>query len=116
MPRALHLGALLACLALADCTMIPKYTRPAAPVAAQFPGGSDQAGLASEIRWRDFFLDPRLKRLVGLALQNNRNLRVAALDVAMYEARYRIQRAALLPTISSKFCFTSASSSTKQAP
>jgi multidrug efflux system outer membrane protein len=106
MPRALHLGALLACLALADCTMIPKYTRPAAPVAAQFPGGSDQAGLASEIRWRDFFLDPRLKRLVGLALQNNRNLRVAALDVAMYEARYRIQRAALLPTIDANGSFT----------
>jgi multidrug efflux system outer membrane protein len=106
MPRTLHLGALLACLALADCTMIPKYKRPDAPVAAQFPGGSDQAGLASDIRWRDFFLDPRLKRLVGLALENNRNLRVAALDVAMYEAKYRIQRAALLPTIDADGSFT----------
>jgi multidrug efflux system outer membrane protein len=105
MARVLHLGVLLACLSLPACTMIPKYKRPDAPVAAQFPGGSAQAGLASEIRWRDFFLDARLKRLVGLALQNNRNLRVAALTVALYQARYRIQRAELVPTIGATASF-----------
>jgi multidrug efflux system outer membrane protein len=79
--------------------MIPKYQRPAAPVPAQFPGGADRSGDAADIAWREFFTDPRLKRLVELALQNNRDLRVAALNVEQYQAQYQIQRAALAPTI-----------------
>jgi multidrug efflux system outer membrane protein len=79
--------------------MIPRYQRPAAPVAGRFPRGADRSGDAADIGWRDFFSDPRLKRLVELALENNRDLRVAALTVAQYQAEYRIQRAALFPTI-----------------
>jgi multidrug efflux system outer membrane protein len=108
MPRTLKSGLLAAGLSLAGCTMIPKYNRPEAPVAARFPGGSDQAGLAADIRWRDFFLDPRLRRLVALALANNRNLRVAALTVAQYGALYRIQRAELMPTVDGTASFTRA--------
>ncbi|HMC47263.1 MAG TPA: efflux transporter outer membrane subunit, partial [Caballeronia sp.] len=51
-------------------------------------------------QWRTFFRDPRLQRLIEVALDNNRDLRVAALNVAEYEAQYRITRAALGPSIS----------------
>lgn len=95
-----------AVFAFAGCTMIPRYQRPASPVAGRFPDAGDRSGDASEIRWRDFFTDPRLKRLVQLALENNRDLRVAALNVAQYQAEYRIQRAALFPTIDASAAYT----------
>jgi multidrug efflux system outer membrane protein len=103
-------GAFLAVAALvAGCSLQPVYERPAAPVAAAYPtgvayqpsaGGSDNATLpASDIGWRDFLTDPRLQRLVEFALANNRDLRVAALNVAQTQAQYRIQRAALFPQV-----------------
>src|ERR1019366_9159197 len=54
---------------------------------------------AGDLGWRDFFPDERMQRLVELALANNRDLRVAALNVDAAEAQYRIQRAGLFPTI-----------------
>jgi multidrug efflux system outer membrane protein len=54
---------------------------------------------AADIGWRNFLADPRLQRLVELALQNNRDLRVAVLNVAQVQAQYRIQRAALFPQV-----------------
>jgi len=94
-------------LATAGCsTMAPKYKRPDAPVAATFPtgpaykdGGKTSSPPAAEIGWRDFLIDPRLQRLVEIALANNRDLRVAALNVQQVQAEYRIQRAALFPTV-----------------
>jgi outer membrane protein, multidrug efflux system len=101
-------AALCAVVALSGCTMIPKYLRPAPPVAGRFPGGSSQSGNASDIHWRDFFHDPRLKRCIELALVNNRDLRVAALNVEHARAEYRIQRSALLPTIDGSGSYTRA--------
>jgi multidrug efflux system outer membrane protein len=94
-------------MALAACsTMQPAYERPAAPVTGEFPTGpAYQAAPAGgspavDIGWRDFLADPRLQRLVEIALKNNRDLRVAVLNVAQVQAQYRIQRAALLPQAS----------------
>jgi multidrug efflux system outer membrane protein len=95
---------------LAGCTLIPDYERPAAPVDAAYPTGpayrsANQAatpagGVASaDVGWRDFFSDPLLQDLVALSLQNNRDLRVAALNVEAARAQYRIQRSELLPTV-----------------
>ena len=58
------------------------------------------ASLVPELGWRDLFGDERLKALVGLALRNNRDLRVAALNVELTQAQYRIQRAERLPAVS----------------
>ena len=96
--------------ALAGCTLAPKYERPAAPIDASFPTGEaynapDQYqaradGLAtSDIGWRAFFTDPLLQDLISQALNNNRDLRVAALNVEAARAQFRIQRAELLPTV-----------------
>jgi multidrug efflux system outer membrane protein len=103
--------ALIAVAALiAGCSLQPVYQRPAAPVAATYPTGdaykSPTGGLgnaappAVDLGWRDFLTDPRLQRLVEIGLTNNRDLRVAALNVAQTQAQYRIQRAALFPQIS----------------
>jgi len=92
-------------LLLAACSLQPVYERPAAPVAGEFPTGPaykaapDGSNAALDIGWREFLADPRLQRLVELALQNNRDLRVAALNVAQVQAQYRIQRAAGAPQV-----------------
>ena len=88
-----------ATLALCGCTMIPPYLRPGAPVAERFPGGSGKSGASADIRWREFFTDPRLKRCIEIALENNRDLRVAMLNVEQTRAQYRIERAALYPNL-----------------
>jgi multidrug efflux system outer membrane protein len=54
---------------------------------------------AADIGWREFFPDARMQRLIALALANNRDLRVSALNVQAADAQYRIQRAALFPAI-----------------
>jgi outer membrane protein, multidrug efflux system len=104
--RIVTISICIACLA--GCTMAPHYTRPEAPVPAAWPAGpayknsAVQAGApaASGLKWDQFFINPQLQKLIALALANNRDLRVAALNVEKSRAQYRIQRADLLPTIS----------------
>lgn len=90
---------------LNGCSLIPEYNRPQAPVAVQYPQGfayqaanaADQA--AAEQGWREFFHDPAMQQLIQTALINNRDLRVAALNVSAYQAQYRIQRADVFPAV-----------------
>jgi len=96
------LSAVAAAALLAGCSLIPEYGRPAAPVAEQFSGATSQdAGQtpSAAIPWQDFFKDPRLVRLVDIALANNRDMRVAALNVEKAGAQFRIQRAGLFPEV-----------------
>lgn len=89
---------------LTGCTLIPKYSRPEAPIPESWPSGqaykeTPQSGpAATGLKWREFFADERLQTIIETALKNNRDLRVAALNVQRARALYRIQRAELLPT------------------
>ncbi len=90
----------------AGCTLAPKYTRPEAPVPAAWPTGPayKQAALGADanvpdIPWRQFITDARLRTIVDMALANNRDLRIAALNVERARAIYGIQRAELLPSL-----------------
>ena len=74
---------------------MPETTAPAAGVAAD---GTATRPVA-DIGWREFFADPRLQEVVALSLENNRDLRVAVLNVERARAQYRIQRADRLPSI-----------------
>lgn len=87
--------ALGAALLAAGCTLAPAYHRPPSPVPAAFPAGPD--GEAYDAAWRDFFTDPGMRAVITLALEHNRDLRVAALNVERAQAFYRIQRGALSP-------------------
>ena len=91
---------LMLALALGGCVnLAPDYQRPAAPVAEQWPP-STASNTRAEISWQSLFVDTRLRDTVALALTNNRDLRVAALNVEYQRAQYRIQRAALFPAVS----------------
>ncbi len=96
---------LLIWLGLTGCTMAPKYARPDMPVEDAWPQnartGEDLAGApgAGDVAWRDYFLDQRLQAVIELALENNRDLRIAALNVDKARALYRIQRSELFPSV-----------------
>ena len=103
--RASTLTALAAALLLGGCmSFIPVYERPAAPVAPAYapellPAGGSDATAAAEIEWQRYFADARLRRLIEIALQNNRDLRVAVLGIEQARAAYQVRRADELPTI-----------------
>ena len=91
--------------ALSGCTLIPHYTRPALPVAADYPAGpagghqAEPAQPAANIGWKDFFADPVMQSLIELALQHNRDLSIAADNVLSAQASFRVRRASLFPTV-----------------
>lgn len=98
LPDAVALFA--AMLALAGCTMIPTYERPLSPVAAAYPGASPPGGSGTDdLGGRDLFVDESLQKLIESALADNRDLRVAMLNVEKTRAQYRVTRAASLPAI-----------------
>ena len=106
-------GALLAtAVLLGGCALEPTYHRPALPVASAYPNGPGYTSAANpeigkghsgpsatELGWREFLRDARLQRLVELALKNNRDLRIAVLNVKSTRAQYGIQRAGLFPAL-----------------
>lgn len=127
--RILHtlLVPVLLC-SLAACSMAPTYVRPDSPVADAWPSAEDllpqelvaeggplvAAGQESRdaaqvsadaaeafamLHWQNFFADPHLQKLISLALNHNRDLRVAALNIEKARGMYQIQRADLLPSI-----------------
>ena len=109
---ARRLISLAAVLTLAGCSLAPTYQRPELPVPAALP----QAGAASQaagesgaqaadvaaVPWRDYFPDPRLQSLICEALANNRDLRVAMLNIEQARAQYDIRRADLLPAVNER--------------
>ena len=95
-------------LGLSGCaTMAPKYEQPAAPVPAAWPSGpsyttgSAQPGQkpVADIRWQEFYRDDRLQKLIALALENNRDVMIAALTIERFQALYQIQRSDLFPKV-----------------
>lgn len=118
----LKLGGAALLALLAGCSLAPEYQRPAAPVPESWPDqlqlqygqGQTQATLgrqpapavapgqgvpAADLGWRDFFRDPRLRELVRLALEGNRDLRIAVQRIEEARAQYGIQRGQLFPAI-----------------
>ncbi|WP_313174952.1 efflux transporter outer membrane subunit [Massilia sp.] len=110
MTKTKRFTPLVLALALAGCmNLAPKYERPAAPVAPAFPEMPQVGGTAlptatgeapANIAWQRFFADARLRQLIELSLANNRDLRVAILNIEQARAQYRIARADRLPTVS----------------
>lgn len=99
-------------LALSGCTMIPKYEQPATPAGTQYPGVTrTNASNTADIGWRDFIADERLQKLVELSLTNNRDFRVAVLNVEQSRAQYRITRSSLLPSVNADGSYTRSKSS-----
>ncbi|MDF3835874.1 efflux transporter outer membrane subunit [Cupriavidus basilensis] len=105
MNKMTSVTALYAALALllAGCSLAPRYERPAVPLAAGYPRGAQpvnapQAAVA-ELGWKQVFPDARLQRLIQIALDNNQDLQLAALNVRRAQVQFRIERAAQWPTL-----------------
>jgi len=116
---ALLPALLLAAGVLSGCSLAPTYERPDAPVTNTYPQApagyavpadsakpGENAPRATELGWREFFPDARLQKLIGLALENNRDLRVAMLNVEAARAQYRLQIADLLPPVNASATYT----------
>jgi outer membrane protein, multidrug efflux system len=98
----LRAGAgLVLAAALSGCSFIPTYERPAAPVAEAWGGDAPlvEASGGADLSWQEFVTDARLHELIQLALQNNRDLRVATLNIEQVRAQYQIRRADQLPMV-----------------
>lgn len=96
------LSSLLVLLFVSGCTMIPKYERPTAPVPAQLPGiapNPDAVRNAVDLPWRNFVKDDKLRQLIELSLEHNRDLQLAALNAESVREFYNIQRAELYPSV-----------------
>ncbi|WP_423599998.1 efflux transporter outer membrane subunit [Roseateles sp. MS654] len=93
--------ALVAVMALSACTMTPALVRPDPQIPIVYPHSVPVRGAvqAADIGWREMFSDARLQRLIEMALTNNRDLRLAALNVQAVQAQFNIQQAAQLPAV-----------------
>ena len=97
----------LTTLSLVACSMAPTYTRPTSPVPAEWPKGvaykedkaAPEAPKVTEQGWQKYFTDGRLQKVITMALENNRDLRIAVLNVERARAVYGVQRAELFPTL-----------------
>ena len=96
-------AAFLALLAAACTTMEPKLGRPDPAIPASWPVGSPYVTQAEAalpaVTYKEIFIDPRLQTLIAQALANNRDLMVAASNIAAAREQYRIQRAQQFPQV-----------------
>lgn len=99
------LSALLgASLSIGGCSLAPDYQRPDSPVSTQWPSGDAYVADGTDsisvngLKWREFFADPSLQKIIQQALDNNRDLRLAALNVERAQGLYGIQRGELFPS------------------
>ena len=108
MNRALRTPATIAAalLASACATLEPALPGASPAIPAQWPSSTTVAANAAtpiasvaEVGWRDFFVDPKLAQLIARALENNRDLRVAVLNVERARALHRVQRADRVPSV-----------------
>lgn len=104
---------------LSGCSLMPAYERPESPVPAnwkQAGAGDARLPAAADIGWQQYFADARLRELIALALQNNRDLRVAALNIEAARAQYGVARADQLPTVAVGGSMTRARTSADASP
>jgi multidrug efflux system outer membrane protein len=95
-------GASLA-LALSACSLAPKYVSPALPVAETWPAGdvylAQSEATLPAVSHAEIFRDPRLQQLISRAMDNNRDLRIAAANLTAARAQVRVVRADQFPAI-----------------
>lgn len=120
LPRLRALLAAACAAALSGCLSLePKLPPVAADAApAAFPRGGDtypqpvgDGAATAATPWEAFFLDDKLRRVIAIALRQNRDLRSAALQIVEARAQYRVQRSDLLPTVNASAGFTTGLSS-----
>lgn len=85
--------------ALSACNFAPPYIQPALPVPASYGNETADQPSVAAVGWHDFFPDAELRSLIARALENNRDIRIAAARVAQARGQWRIQGSALYPQL-----------------
>lgn len=101
------ISVILGASLVGGCTLAPEYSRPDAPVPEQWPQGdaypdaieADGQKAPLQLTWREFFTDHKLQEVIAISLDNNRDLRLAILNVERSRALYGISRAELYPSV-----------------
>lgn len=99
---------------LGGCSLAPKYIRPQAPIPEQWPTGQAYPQVNAQtkvtdamlLEWRQFFTDPKLQQIIEISLANNRDLRLAALNMERARALYGVQFSQLLPVVDAQAGYT----------
>ncbi|MET0238315.1 MAG: efflux transporter outer membrane subunit [Sphingobium sp.] len=95
---------LLTALMLGGCNLSPAYRQPEValpPSYAAFgqPFDNGARKLVSQVSWQEFFIDERLKALIDLSVERNRDLAQSMARVAQARAQYRVDASQRLPAI-----------------
>ncbi len=96
------IAVVLALTLLGACSLVPDYQRPAMPVADEWPvasAGEATSGDIADLRWQEFVQDDDLHQLIEMALEGNRDLRIALQNIELARAQYRIRRADQVPSL-----------------
>ncbi|MGE5895022.1 MAG: efflux transporter outer membrane subunit [bacterium] len=91
--------SLLITLALAGCMIGPDYQRPAVDAPRSWRFEDEEASDVANTAWWEQFNDPVLNDLIQDALQENKDVKIAAARVEEFVGRYGTTRAALFPQI-----------------
>jgi outer membrane protein, multidrug efflux system len=95
--------SLLATTFISSCTMIPAYKKPELPVASELHGDISLPESAEKdagsITWKQFFKSKSLQNILQVTLDNNRDLRIAALNIKAAQALYRIEKSDIVPNL-----------------
>ena len=99
MTRLLPMTVAILTLGVAGCQFAPKYERPAVPPPDVWRTGETTTNNVGDLAWWTFYKDPVLVDLIGVALTNNYDLRIAVARMEEAAAAWRSQRSFLLPSI-----------------
>ncbi len=86
-------------LALTGCAVGPTYERPEVPIPAQWQVDIQTANDLANTTWWEQFRDPVLDNLIQIALQENKDVQIAAARVEEYLGRYGVTRSAQFPQV-----------------
>lgn len=89
---------LLILAVISACTLAPNYQRPQVELPLEQSADSSKKKIAI-ISWQEYFQSPDLQRVIEMALVNNRDLRVANLNIESAQATHGVVRSNLLPSV-----------------
>lgn len=103
------LAAVASTVLVSACQIVKEpYVQPEAPIPAALPVVDEAGAEVQPLVWQNVFLSEDLRDLIELALDENRDLRIASANVQLARARYGITRAQRLPTVSASGSVTEA--------
>lgn len=102
MKRQLYIAlATVLLLGFSSCRIGQKYARPDLNLPAQIEAGTDSVSVA-DIPWESLYTDTVLQGLIAVALENNKDMKMAAAKIKEMMATKRISFAAMFPEVDAR--------------